>query len=325
MTEGLGSGVGTPSKKVGDAEGALVGVWLGEAVGEGVASAELTNVTVSPEELVRVATLLRVTVVPVTATTVVPSEMPYAPETLSPTAIVLFTEGTSRYTEAEPCVVFTTVTIVWSIVYVGVRVGATVGVDEGDAVGMGVGAAVTTVKVRATVEPSGDDAIEAVSTVMVLLNDLTLVTLTTAVLENTDPETVEPTTMPLSSDTRMVVLPLATTASTTTLVLIYEGASVGDAVGAAEGEALGAGVGLAGVVTVSATMTVSLAALLIVTLAPLTDTTVEPELTPVPETMSPTFIEEATVAPELEPVGSTVRTEEPDVSWTITTDDLLIM
>ena len=96
LAEGLGSGVGTPSKKVGDAEGALVGVWLGEAVGEGVASAELTNVTVSPEELVRVATLLRVTVVPVTATTVVPSEMPYVPVTLSPTAIVLFTEGISR-------------------------------------------------------------------------------------------------------------------------------------------------------------------------------------------------------------------------------------
>ena len=87
---------------------------MGALLGSGVGDVALVNVTVKLE-LVVVAALLNVTVVPEMAITVVPGEMPLAAVTVSPTAMLAAVfEGTVTVAELE--VVEIEVTTVWATV-----------------------------------------------------------------------------------------------------------------------------------------------------------------------------------------------------------------
>ena len=87
---------------------------MGALLGSGVGDAALVNVTVKLE-LVVVAALLNVTVVPEMAITVVPGEMPLAAVTVSPTAMLPATVVFAN-TMAELEVVEIEVTTVWATV-----------------------------------------------------------------------------------------------------------------------------------------------------------------------------------------------------------------
>ena len=79
---------------------------MGALLGSGVGDATLVNVTVKLE-LVVVAALLSVTVVPDIATTVVPAEIPLAAVTVSPTAMLAATAVEDKVTVVELNVVET--------------------------------------------------------------------------------------------------------------------------------------------------------------------------------------------------------------------------
>jgi len=151
-------------------------------------------------ELVVVATLLRVTVVPETDTTLVPSLMPSVPVTTLPTEMLAATAADETVTVLTASVALTVATMAWSVVYVGVSVGCAVGKLEGALVGPGVGCAETVVIVSDTVEPSGDETVAAVSTVTVVA--VKAVTLTVLELLKIEPVTTEPTWMPEVLETK---------------------------------------------------------------------------------------------------------------------------
>ena len=95
------------------------------------------------------------------------------------------------------------------------------------------------------------------------------------------------------------------------------GARVGETVGAIVGEALGTGVGLAGVENVKTTTALVLAVEDRVTTLSTTDSTVVPELMPVPETESPTLIDEAKMDACWGEVETILTTSRPAVSTTL--------
>lgn len=95
------------------------------------------------------------------------------------------------------------------------------------------------------------------------------------------------------------------------------GARVGETVGATVGEALGTGVGLAGVENVKTTTALDRAVEDSVNALSTTDTTVVPELMPVPETESPTLIDDATIAACWGEVETILTTSRPAVSTTL--------
>jgi len=116
---------------VGDREGASDGIGVGDACAT-------INVTTSPE-LVAVAAPLIVTLLPDTASTVVPAGMQEAAETAFPGATEAATAGDASTRRAEPAVADAEPLTVVADVYVGASVGEAVGAAVGDAVGAGVG------------------------------------------------------------------------------------------------------------------------------------------------------------------------------------------
>ena len=128
---------------VGDRVGISVGALDGDEDGLGVGEATDVKVTVRVPDVVAAVLMVTETFPPLTEVltdvTVVPAVILVVADTVEPTAIELATVDRTMIDVSELEVIIPEVTTVWSVVYVGDRVGDAVGALLGEAEGLGVG------------------------------------------------------------------------------------------------------------------------------------------------------------------------------------------